>query len=60
MQYSMLLNEGGEATLLYAPYVWTFFGIFVALVVVGWIAKSMGWLYVEKVEEKSKKTKSSH
>jgi hypothetical protein len=56
----MLLNEGGEATLLYAPYVWTFFGIFVALVVVGWIAKSMGWLYVEKVEEKSKKAKSSH
>lgn len=60
MNYSVLLNEGGESMLLYGPYVWTFFGIFLFLVLVGAIAKSMGWLYVQKEEVKTKKAKNSH
>ena len=58
MHYSILLNEA-EGVLQYGQLVWTFAGIFAAVVVVGWVAKAMGWLYVEKQPAPAKK-KAGH
>ena len=47
MNFSMILAEG-EGALQYGMLVWTFAGIFAVVVLLGWLAKAMGWLYVEK------------
>ena len=47
MNFSILLAEG-EAALQYGMMVWIFAAIFAGVVAIGWVAKAMGWLYIEK------------
>lgn len=58
MHFSVLYSET-EGALMFGPYVWTFAAIFAAVVVAGWVASKMGWLYVEKEPAPSKK-KNTH
>ena len=58
MLFSAVLSET-EGALLFGPYVWTFAAIFAAVVVVGWVASKMGWLYIKKEPAPAKK-KNSH